>query len=194
MNDLLRRRRAMMCKPISIPSDLPPGYRRAQYIWTERSAARLVIPLDYFATQTNDVITIELLFSNFIYDGTCCGYDSSIPFDGRFQVYVPNGKLTYWGKVRGISPAAGTEIITDTVYTIQAYCIATLSGIRICGYGNNINYGFYGNIYSFSITRDGTKVLDLVPCTNPSKIAGMYDMIGGGFFSSESSVQFGYQY
>ena len=55
---------------------------------------------------------------------------------------------------------------------------------------NETGYGMFGKIFSCQIYDDGTLVANFVPCIDPNNVVGMYDIVGGVFYSSSNGNSF----
>lgn len=55
---------------------------------------------------------------------------------------------------------------------------------------NNPDYGFAGRLYYCQIFQNGEIVRDFVPCINPDGIVGLYDLVEGKFYRSNTSTDF----
>lgn len=91
----------------------------------------------------------------------------------------------------------GTTFISLSLTPINAKHTYERSGITsisssntIWLFGNNYDGGRYSNItvrfWGFSVTRSGTKVIDLVPAIENGQ-AGVKDLISGNFFGNSGS-------
>lgn len=76
----------------------------------------------------------------------------------------------------------GETIISGTAKT------AIYSGQGICVFGNN-NFS-KGKLYYLKIYDNGTLVRDYVPCLNPSKEVGLYDIVNGEFYGNAGAGVF----
>ena len=115
-----------------------------------------------------------------------------------------NGYLQYQAKIgNGVKSEIDIvyENITETI-TVEGTQVSSQSwssysgtnvklGILKLGETGNAWYSGAaqsGKIYSCKIYNAGTLVRDFIPCYDPSNVAGLYDLIGGQFYSSATST------
>ena len=83
----------------------------------------------------------------------------------------------------------GNVVYTHTAETFQTTYNLFLLQVNNAG-STMSSYPFAGKLYSCQIYDNGTLVRDLIPCTNASGVAGMYDLVGKKFYGSASSTAF----
>lgn len=114
--------------------------------------------------------------------GAECGWST-------YNVYGDYSAHTYdWNKNEFY---IDSTLVASTTY--QNFTCETNLGIfaQILGTGeppsiNGDGYKEYlrGKLYDFKIYDDGALVADLVPCTNPNNVAGVYDIINDVFYTA----------
>lgn len=88
----------------------------------------------------------------------------------------------------------GTLVGSTTYGNFQCTCnlIAFQTSSSNCTVGTSSNERLLARLYYFKIYDNGTLVRDLVPCVrNSDNKAGLYDLVGGQFYSSANS---GYEF
>lgn len=196
------------------PSGLPSGYTEVEYVTTENITATAVGPyidtgfipnentrvvMDYQAIvnqQNNRRIFGAGRFNNtssgnyiwnqegkigsrsgkyyYKFDSGSSWLQTSINTDLNRHVVDFNREGKIW--------LDDTSIVTLPSYTFTcAYHLGLFNEIYDL---STTNEYFQGRIYSCKVYDDGTLVRDFVPCTNPSNVAGMYDLVNNTFYGS----------
>lgn len=80
--------------------------------------------------------------------------------------------------------------VPATSYTFETPGTCTiLKGVKVSGGSLPNENGVIGELYAFSIVRDGTPIIDLVPAQVGEKI-GMYDLVSGELFENAGTDDF----
>lgn len=179
-------------------NDLPSGYRKLEYIETadaqyidtgfipdnnSRLIADLVSMLD---DGYNDIFGCRNTTSSrgFAFSTTTTKWrfghgatvETSVPWDtARHIVEIDKNVLSLDGNV--------IHTATETEFTC-AYSL-TLGAIK----SSKVYLG-HTRFYSCKIYDNGAIVRDLVPCVNPSGVAGMYDKVGKVFYENAGAGEF----
>lgn len=178
---------------------LPSGYTRLEYIESDNSAY-----LDTGVTMgKTDSVTLEEILSPF---GT-----SDVRYtgaNGYMQIAITSSGYSINGTAK---KALGTKDRLKCVYTptteslyindtlIESNNWSSYNGatvkIGLFKMGNAGNTWFSskahsGKCYGASITKNGVKVREFIPCKNASGVAGMWDDVSGAFFASASTFSF----
>nr|DAH31082.1 MAG TPA: hypothetical protein [Caudoviricetes sp.] len=178
---------------------LPSGYTRLEYIESDNSAY-----LDTGITmEKTDSVTLEEVLSPF---GT-----SDVRYtgaNGYMQIAITSSGYSINGTAK---KALGTKDRLKCVYTptteslyindtlIESNNWSSYNGatvkIGLFKMGNAGNTWFSskahsGKCYGASITKNGVKVREFIPCKNASGVAGMWDDVSGAFFASASTFSF----
>lgn len=189
------RRRALLA---SLPQ-LPNGYIRKQYI--ESSGTQYI---DTGVTAKQGLSSaIEMSFTKVSSDVAILGARKG---GNRFYLAHYYGSFTMgYGEyfTSGITVTAGTKYTIETVLKVNdqrmsidgSEAIAKSVGSNIdlglnlylfgLNYDGAINYCVSARCYSCKIYDNGVLVRDFVPCTDPSGVYGMYDLVGKEFYASK---------
>lgn len=180
MNDLLRRRRAMMGAKDSKGEEI-------EYLATVNSAARGVVFRDYFKILSGDECEIVLMPTELNN-----GDNAFLGWQSEFEIYInKNGDRTQffaWNSST-FTENPPSSPVAGAIYTLNFKFTANITGLRFFSYNGNAAYVFSGRIYSIKIKRGGETVLNLVPRIKDA-VPGMYDTVQGGFFPSHTPTQF----
>ena len=178
---------------------LPSGYTRLEYIESDNSSY-----LDTGVTMgKTDSVTLEEVLTPF---GT-----SDIRYtgaNGYMQIAINSSGYSINGTAK---KALGTKDKLKCVYTPTTESLyingALVESSNWSSYnGANVKIGLFkmgdagngwysskahsGKCYGASITKNGVKVREFIPCKNANGIAGMWDEISSTFFQSASSFAF----
>lgn len=178
---------------------LPSGYTRLEYIESDNSSY-----LDTGVTMgKTDSVTLEEVLTPF---GT-----SDIRYtgaNGYMQIAINSSGYSINGTAK---KALGTRDKLKCVYTPTTESLyingALVESSDWSSYnGANVKIGLFkmgdagngwysskahsGKCYGASITKNGVKVREFIPCKNANGIAGMWDEISSTFFQSDSSFAF----
>lgn len=188
---------------------LPSGYKRLQYI---KSTGAQYINTKYVPTGKCGIsmsITPTSYASNACF---FCSRDLAGSTDSKSYTafYIASGayRFDYYGKsmMSDEINAVGTNM---EVYSGMGACVfgainvaassqsttaSTMPWILLAS-GTTASLTNIGNymsalLYSCKIYDNGTLVRDFVPCTNSSNVAGLYDMVDGVFYASNTSTEF----
>lgn len=164
---------------------LPNGYSEVEYIRSDGNAW-----LTLYASSTQDGFLSGDIINTRVMRLSGTSEAGFVGYDGSFELYFSNGKYNVWKNVSAITPASGTDVALNTAIDISVTVTANLNYYLVFRYATN-RYPFDGRIYSFSVTRNGTTIVNLTPCIRTSdSMAGMYDIINGVFYPSEGSTEF----
>lgn len=178
---------------------LPSGYTRLEYIESDNSAY-----LDTGITmEKTDSVTLEEVLSPF---GT-----SDVRYtgaNGYMQIAITSSGYSINGTAKKAlgtkdrlkcvyTPTTESLYINDTLIESNnwsSYNGATVKiGLFKMGNAGNTWYSskaHSGKCYGASITKNGVKVREFIPCKNASGVAGMWDDVSGAFFASASTFSF----
>ena len=178
---------------------LPSGYTRLEYIESDNSAY-----LDTGITmEKTDSVTLEEVLSPF---GT-----SDVRYtgaNGYMQIAIAKSGYSINGTAKKAlgtkdrlkcvyTPTTESLYINDTLIESNnwsSYNGATVKiGLFKMGDAGNAWYSskaHSGKCYGASITKNGVKVREFIPCKNASGVAGMWDDVSEAFFGSASSFTF----
>lgn len=190
-----------------IANILPFGYTRLNYI---QSSGTQYIDTGYKATSENYQIKCKFATTNdeintVIFGGGASTDTISALLQSTNQIrfyvgsgYVSNTTATF---------TRGAECELECHANTGAFTV-NLNGVAYTGsYSETINkdwplFIFANNVsgtasqfssirlYAFQIYDNGNMVRNLIPCVNANNVAGMYDMVNGVFYPSNSDAQF----
>lgn len=177
---------------------LPAGYKRLEYIEaTNNQYINTGIKLastDVVMTKFQNVSTTGGLYgvyklgesstfyssgTYYFYDGTNTRINTGVSVNTDWHEVVHdfvNGKLTFDG--------------TDHTFTPWTFENTSNSPLFARIYNGNAGYFFNGRIAYWKVYRNGTLIMDLVPCINTNNEVGMYDTVAGVFHGSRSASSF----
>lgn len=178
---------------------LPAGYTALQYIsGSDRNGPRI-------DTGVNDdvIVTLEGVADETNYNQVWVTRGATGSHASWHGVVYTNHK---WGGDTGANDSvdiAGTTKAVSKVAITSSGITATVNGLTYSIAGtvtvgevtlfnpkNLNNYGAQGKLYRASMTLNGRTVWCGIPAKNSSNVAGLYDVIGGTFYSSASSTPF----
>lgn len=192
------RRRTMMGK--SGGGILPSGYTQLSYI-ENTSGAVFQLPL------MTDPSVVEIVFAPDVSSAPStagnysCIFGSNnnlqLAYQNTGKAYVGNGSASdnvfFADGVKAKVEACFTRTLNNAYYKVddvdtgrkRAYNVSdapyVFSGLK------NFYYA-YGKMYSLKMWNgDNVLVHDLIPCIDPNNVYGMYDIVGGMFYSSINS-------
>ena len=180
--------------------DLPPGYRRVDYIRSESSA---FIQTDYVPVRydeiesefTIDTNSLRCLFSAgmgtyqlvFLTQSGSNSYTYLRYFDSSAPSYKFSLQEGAWNSLR----LSGNGVLTingvSNSYTYKSAIDGT-NGNMYVFIRSNKQSAFIGKLRKFKITNSGTLKLNLIPCIRGSDgKAGVYDTVSKTFYGSASA-------
>ena len=190
------------------PTNIPASYQEVEYLYSDGNQY-IVTPV---TTASNQVIRVKFLISS---DSKSNRVFSSV--DGSTQL-IPQTKTNTSNAYLAMNYASGSSsslataprIAENVVYdfTLHTNTTVTINGVD---YANQGNYGgasgnspiwlfkkntdttarMTGNIYLFTITQGGSRIIDLIPCYRKSdSVAGMYDKVTDAFLTNSGSGNF----
>lgn len=84
----------------------------------------------------------------------------------------------------------GTFSLDGTIYSITVPTdFASTPSVLLLG-GAHANYSLYGKLYSFENYEEGVLVQKMVPCSDPSGVIGLYDLVDGIFYANAGADTF----
>ena len=200
--NLLERRRAMMVQGGG-GSILPSGYTQLDYIENTSNAFIFLPPISsgtkietYFAPDLNNIPRTY---------GCICGVDSNLQIAflpaGKanvgnatsLNVFYTNGVKAKVNATFDASSSNSAYIVNDVNTNLHRAYTSTYKFAVFGASSNNTSatYIARGKMYSFKMWNSSDVLIhDLIPCTDPNNIYGMYDIVGEIFYSSENSDTF----
>lgn len=201
MADLMALRRRIL---LAADPDLPPGYKRVDYIRAKSSA---YINTTYVPVRYDEIETEFAIKAN--YTGLRSLFSAGT---GTYQLVLltQNGSNpTYLRYFSNEAPADKFDLQNDTWYnlTLSSGGKLTLNGksvtytylSEIDGANNNLYIfrrrnnasTFLGKLRQFRITNNGTLKVNLIPCIRASDgKAGAYDTVARKFYGSADTEEF----
>ena len=195
------------------PSRLPAGYTEVEYVenvtpnkayidtgFKPNQNTRVIADLQYVATNTHPRAfgcgtwnSVGYIFNaengipgewrwKFGSNGNAWLTTGVASDFNRHKVEINNGNLYLDDVVIG-STTVTTFQLTDN---IGLFCFIQNGSQG----GSSSGEYMFGKFYSFKIYDDGVLTMDFVPCINPNNVVGMYDIVGGAFYSSANAYAF----
>lgn len=204
MNELMRRRRALMAAKKSI---LPPGYQQIEYVENVSNGTTLLGSSKMIPIGSTIITRLEIAEMpsgiQVPFDAkTTSGYHLyavAVPaLDGvlRATFYNVNVDLLPFDSLYGIPVTVTTKFAksalsvtaeTATESKNKSASISTTLGVKdICIFSRDRAYYFVGKIYGITVKDSiGSVLLDFVPCKRASDgRAGFYETVGGVFYTN----------
>lgn len=166
---------------------LPEGYTKLAYI---QSSGTQYIDSGLIVNKSDS------------YEYTITGHFSNNAYGGA------NGYMQFQSGITGGVKAEIKVVYTGGTYDEKVYVNGTLNSsnnwssyngvnvkIGILKMGD-INNGWFsgeaqiGKLYSLRIKNASTTVRDFIPCTNPSGVVGLYDLVGKQFYGNAGTGAF----
>ena len=119
------------------------------------------------------------------------GGNTSYAYFGPLNTSFGNTTTLYDTKYK-FSLGDGKFIIDGTIVGTREYTEDTLYGSLVLyarKFNNKINDYLVGKIYSFSVIRNGVKILDYIP-VRVGTVGYMYDRVSGRFFGNAGTGAF----
>ena len=130
------------------------------------------------------------------YSGTYDGvvYDGLLRTGAHGSGSAHNAHLSVNARI--VAELSGnTYKVNGVSYTAPAYNITASRGRNIYLFALNNNGSVTQNghlrVYAFSLTQNGNKVIDYIPCKNPNNVVGFYDLVSKSFISPTSGTLYG---
>jgi hypothetical protein len=133
---------------------------------------------EYFYPHFKMVGSDRVLFSNRFGSGKNIPYNYS--YTSVYTVKVTGQTITVNGEVVTTDNVKGSATPTGTLY-LFAYG----------GSPSNTGYHFKGDLYYLKLfdKTTGATLYDFVPCKNASGVVGLYDLINGTFYHSDTGKE-----
>lgn len=167
---------------------LPSGYTQVHYI---QSAGQSFIDAGLVVNKDDSFeYVITALFTNNAYGGAngYLQFQSGIAADKKAEI-----KVVYDGTTH-VESIYVDNVLNSTMDWTSQYDGANVKvGVLRMGNPNNSWYtgdNQTGKIYSLKIKKNGELVRDFVPCANASGVLGLYDKVGGTFYTSAGNAAF----
>ena len=205
---MILRRRAMYRK-----LELPTGYQRCKFL---KKSGTAYIDTGIIPDKSMDydvVFDVESTYSGSLYvfgsdssyhEGFNLGYDFRNEEGIRFcKFYTLNYYKTY------IKLNSGVQYYVqmgENQFAVNSKVISAISGSYVCAYslilfGTNrngqamVNDTYCKNlrIYSFTISKDGKKIMNLIPALDRNGTPCMYDTVSKQTFYNEGTGEFLYE-
>ena len=177
-------------------SRLPEGYTEVEYVQnTGSSTVNLGIQLmkntsDSFSVVYENEMTWTSGGGNLQTFLTCAKETS--PYPGWYERFDNSGNHVLGGYMMNFT--TGRTNVSGSVYHVTVSCTQVSS--RSHDYPLNLFSSLdstktpwrfcKGKLYNMKVTYNNVLVRDLVPCTNPSNVAGFYDLVNDVFYTSVS--------
>lgn len=116
----------------------------------------------------------------------------------QFNSEISTNVLTEFRVVYDGSTYTEKIYVNGSLHTTSSWNNATYTDVKIgilrLGSAGNTWYELepqIGKVYGCKIYKSGTLVRDFISCTNPSGVAGLYDLVGGAFYGNAGTGTFG---
>ena len=201
MNEILRRRRALMKKT---KSGLPSAYQEVEYIVSD---IYCIIPTTFYF-QLNDTVNFtastntatgstRYFFATGSSSVNCCSlfvYGTNVYMNwcsrttsNRFGTMIWNSSKVYNVKFEnGFITATNTADPTE-VYTAAypTYTGIPATPLALIGNPAASHLGLDGRMYTYTVTRNGSTVFNAVPCYRKAdNVIGMFDTVSQTFLTN----------
>ena len=189
--------------------ELPAGYTRLAYIASTQAGGQYINLGSTLCETVGNVITVQTKFmilgkgsDNQELSGIIISRDvNNDPYQGfsfriksmSSQIECNRSKMTnienFLGTIytEDVFDTAGSDFTVGTVQT--AHQVNTTLFCSLDSNGDPFRF-CWGWIQYLKIKKNGTLVADLVAAKNNSNVAGLYDMVSGTFYTSQSSTPF----
>lgn len=181
-------------------SRLPAGYTELEYIKSDsHSYIQTGIMADFLTKRTVVDIKAESYISSALTE-RIFGAPTSGPY--YFSLYRSSNSsiISRYGSKAGVTRSvniANTRVTIDWDFANNKLSIGNNTynpGTSTSSIGTNIHIfgetSISANLYSAQIYASGTLVGNYVPCTNPSGIVGVYDLISNKFYANAGTGTF----
>lgn len=170
-------------------SKLPSGYTQVKYI---QSSGTQYIDTGLTVNKSDSYeYILTAYFTNDAYGGAN-GYMQFT--SGYSQNTLTEFRIVYDGSTGIENIYVNGSLYTTNNWTSTYNGTNVKIGIFKLGDTGNVWHTLdaqIGKVYSCQIYKSGTLVRDFVPCTNPSGVAGLYDLVGGAFYANAGTGTFG---
>ena len=190
-------------------SRLPSGYTELEYI---QSSGTQYIDTGHVITSENMRVVIKFAYTAAHGDATLFGSETTgITGSGEYSICPYGNPQFFVGGSKGLKSAyepslnevctlditANNGTLTDiwngTRQSSQSYTQSLNHTYSVAVFGNNVSGAVTQKVsmklYSFQIYDGNALVRDFVPCKNPSGTVGLYDLVGGQFYTTPTAAE-----
>ena len=195
--------------PMKGTAILPNGYQQIEYI---QSSGTQYIDTGYVITSENMRVVIKFAYTAAHSDATLFGSETTgITGSGEYSI-CPYGNPQFFvggskslksayepslNEVCTLDIAANNGTLTDiwngTRQNSQSYTQSLNRTYSVAVFGNNISGAVTQKVsmklYSFQIYDGNVLVRDYIPCKNPVGTVGLYDFVGGEFYTTLTAAE-----
>ena len=189
-------------------SRVPAGYTELEYI---ESTGTQYIDTGYVITSENMRVVIKFAYTAAHSDATLFGSETTgITGSGEYSICPYGNPQFFVGGSKGLKSAyepslnevctlditANNGTLTDiwngTRQNSQSYTQSLNHTYSVAVFGNNVSGAVTQKVsmklYSFQIYDGNALVRDYIPCKNPFGTVGLYDLIGGEFYTTPTAA------
>ena len=187
---------------------LPEGYTQLNYI---QSTGTQYIDTGYVITSENMRVVIKFAYTAAHSDATLFGSETTgITGSGEYSICSYGNPQFFVGGSKGLKSAYEpslnevctlditanngtlTDIWNETRQNSQSYTQSLNHTYSVAVFGNNVSGAVTQKVsmklYSFQIYDGNVLVRDYIPCKNPDSTIGLYDLIGGEFYTTPTAA------
>ena len=187
---------------------LPEGYTQLNYI---QSTGTQYIDTGYVITSENMRVVIKFAYTAAHSDATLFGSETTgITGSGEYSICPYGDPQFFVGGSKSLKSAyepslnevctlditANNGTLTDiwngTRQNSQSYTQSLNHTYSVAVFGNNVSGAVTQKVsmklYSFQIYDGNVLVRDYIPCKNPDSTIGLYDLVGGEFYTTPTAV------
>ena len=178
-------------------SRLPAGYTEVE--WIQSSGTQYI---DSGVTETSDMAVschfdVDTVASDYLFGSQ--QNSANLSYNGIFK----NNMLEYNYAEIGFTAASSIELTEEVIGSTNNITINGVSHTLSTGTPQNVSmlifgirrntgamrpYGGKAKLRYFKIKKGSNTVRDFVPCKNPSGTVGLYDLVGGEFYTTPTAV------
>ena len=178
-------------------SRVPAGYTEVE--WIQSSGTQYI---DSGVTETADMAVschfdVDTVASDYLFGSQ--QNSGSLSYNGIFK----NNMLEYNYAEVGFTAASSIELTEEVVGSTNNITINGVSHTLSTGTPQNVSmlifgirrntgemrpYGGKAKLRYFKIKKGSNTVRDFVPCKNPAGTVGLYDLVGGEFYTTPTAV------
>lgn len=176
---------------------LPEGYTQLNYIQSTGTQY-----IDTGVTETSDMAVschfdVDTVASDYLFGSQ--QNNGSLSYNGIFK----NNMLEYNYAEVGFTAASSIELTEEVTGSTNNITINGVSHTLSTGTPQNVSmlifgirrntgamrpYGGKAKLRYFKIKKGSSTVRDFVPCKNPDGVVGLYDLVGGEFYTTPTAV------
>ena len=116
-------------------------------------------------------------------------------YGGKYESHYGTNTVRVWSSVSEQFSIDKNKNVTTIYGVTETQAAQTFQcPVNMFLFAMNNNGAMYSpasvKLYQFSVYDNGTLIRDFIPCKNPSGVVGMYDVVGGTFYTNAGSGAF----